>query len=51
MLTLTDTVDGVVLLAGVTESQVALLDAVQRSVPPPAFVTDIDWEAGLAPPA
>ena len=37
--------------AGVTESQVASLDAAQRSDTPPAFVTDIDWEAGLAPPA
>lgn len=37
--------------AGVTESQGASLDAAQRSVPPPAFVTDIDWSAGLAPPA
>jgi hypothetical protein len=28
-----------------------LPDADQESVPPPAFVTDIAWEAGLAPPA
>jgi len=49
--TLTDTVDGASPLAGIAESQVALSDAAQESVPPPAFVTDIDWEAGLAPPA
>ena len=51
MSTLTDTVDGATPLAGVAESQVALPDAAQESVPPPAFVTDIVWEAGLAPPA
>jgi len=37
--------------AGVTKSQGALSDAAQRSDAPPAFVTDSDWEAGLAPPA
>jgi hypothetical protein len=51
MSTLTDTVDGAAPLVGVTESQVALPDAAQRSVPPPAFVTEIVWEAGLASPA
>jgi len=49
--TLTDTVDGASPLAGIAESQVALSDAAQESVPPPAFVTDIDREAGLTPPA
>ena len=48
--TLTDTVAGAEPLPGVAESQGALLDAAQESVPPPAFVTDIVWEAGLAPP-
>ena len=51
MSTLTVTVDGAAPLAGVAECQVALPDAAQESVPPPAFVTDIVWEAGLAPPA
>jgi len=49
--TLTDTVDGATPLAGVAESQGALLDAAQESVPPPAFVTDTAWETGLAPPS
>jgi len=51
MSTLTDTVDGATPLAGVAESQGALPDAVQENVPPPASVTDIVWEAGLASPA
>jgi len=50
MSTLTDTVDGAAPLVGVTESHVVLPDAVQRSVPPPAFVTEIVREAGLASP-
>ena len=51
MSTPTDSVDGATPLAGVAESQGALSDAVQESVPPPVFVTDIVWEAGLASPA
>jgi hypothetical protein len=39
--TLTDTVAGAEPLPGVAESQGALLDAAQESVPPPASVTDI----------
>jgi hypothetical protein len=50
-LTLTDTVNGAMPTAGVTKSQVASLDAAQRGDTPPASVTNIDWEAGLAPPA
>jgi len=49
--TLTDTVNGAMPTAGVTESQVASLDAAQRGDTPPGFVTDIDWEGGFAPPA
>ena len=48
--TLTDTVDGAAPLSGFAESQVALSDAAQGSVPPPAFVTDTAWDAGLASP-
>ena len=51
MSTLTVSMDGALPPAGVAESQVALSDAVQESVPPPAFVNDIGCEAGLAPPA
>ena len=50
MLTPTVTVDGAVPLPGDAVSQEALVPAVHVSAPPPAFVTDNDWLAGLPPP-